>query len=88
MKTHRHLISNKEGLHARTAVTLAQICRDTGCRVEVTGGDCSADGSDIFAVMKLNAARGMELEFRVDGSDEEEVMKQVIDFCRDFLTEE
>jgi len=85
MKTYRHLITNDEGLHARIAVLLVQICRDVQCRAEVWNRGNLANGADVFAVMKLGAGKGDELEFRLEGAAEEEILLQVMRFCAENL---
>jgi len=87
MKTYRHLITNDEGLHARIAVLLVQICRDVQCQVEVWNRENHANGADVFAVMKLGAGKGDGLEFRLEGAAEEEILLQVIQFCTEHLSE-
>lgn len=81
MKGYRYVITNPEGLHARIAVNLAKICRDAEGRIVVSAGDRKADGKEVFAVMNLYAVKGDELVFLVEGGDEEEILRQIQEFC-------
>ena len=44
-----------------------------------------ANGKEVFSVMNLYANQGDELEFLVDGSDEEEILGQIAVFCGEYL---
>lgn len=81
MRRYRYIITNPEGLHARLAVELAKICRDAESRVTVSAGKRKANGKEVFTVMNLYAGPGDMLEILVEGSDEEEIMRQITYFC-------
>lgn len=81
MREYRYVITNPEGLHARLAVDLVKICRDAESRIEVTCGKKTANGREVFTVMNLCAVKGDELEFAVEGGDEEEIIRQIEEFC-------
>ncbi len=81
MRTYRYVIMNPEGLHARLAVDLVKICRDAESRIEVSCGKKRANGKEVFTVMNLYAVKGDELEFLVEGGDEEEILRQINEFC-------
>ena len=81
MRIYRYVIMNPEGLHARLAVELAQICRDAESRIEVSCGKRKATGKEVFTVMNLYAVKGDELEFLVEGGDEEEILRLIEEFC-------
>lgn len=85
METYKHLIISRDGLHARIAVYLAKICRDEESTVEVRNKERRANGKEVFSVMNLYANQGDELEFLVDGSDEEEILGQIAVFCGEYL---
>ena len=85
METYKHLIISRDGLHARIAVYLAKIRRDAESTVEVRNKERRANGKEVFSVMNLYANQGDELEFLVDGSDEEEILGQIAVFCGEYL---
>lgn len=85
MRKYRYVITNPEGLHARLAVELAKICRDAESRVSVSTGGKSANGKEVFTVMNLYAGPGNELEFLMEGMDEEEILRQIEEFCKKCL---
>lgn len=85
MRRYRYVITNPEGLHARLAVELAKICRDAESCVAVSTGNKHANGKEVFTVMNLYAGPGDELEFLVEGSDEEEILRQIERFCEKYL---
>lgn len=85
MKRYRYVIIIPEGLQGRLAVKLAEICQDAESCVTVNTGSKHADGKKALMVMSLCARHGDELEFLVDGSDEEEVLQQIEIFCEKYL---
>ncbi len=72
MVTFIHKISDPNGLHAINAARLARFCRDCPARVRVACRDTAADARQMMGLMKLRAKQGDVLEFRVEGTDEED----------------
>ena len=74
-------IINKLGLHARAAAKLVGVASAHSSSVQIIKDGRSADAKSIMAVMMLAAAKGTELSFEIEGSDEEtawEAIKELI----------
>ncbi len=76
---------NPQGLHARLAVELVKICRDAESHVDVMKDGVKVNGREAFSVMNLYARSGDRLEFAVRGMDEDDILLQIIRFCRENL---
>lgn len=72
-----HKISDPKGLHAINAAHLARFCRECPCRVRAACRDSAADAGQMMGLMKLRAKRGDVLEFRVEGTGEEETAEKL-----------
>ena len=77
MVTFIHKISDPNGLHAINAARLARFCRDCPARVRVACRDTAADARQMMGLMKLRAKQGDVLEFRVEGTDEEDAAEKL-----------
>ena len=77
MVTFIHKISDPNGLHAINAARLARFCRDCPARVRVACRDTAADARQMMGLMKLRAKQGEVLEFRVEGTDEEDAAEKL-----------
>jgi phosphocarrier protein len=64
-------IINKLGLHARAAAKLVATASHYGSKVQIQKDARQADAKSIMAVMMLAAAKGSELTFSIEGSDEQ-----------------
>ena len=77
MVTFIHKIADPNGLHAINAARLARFCRDCPARVRVACRDTAADARQMMGLMKLRAKQGDVLEFRVEGTDEEDAAEKL-----------
>ena len=77
MVTFIHKISDPNGLHAINAARLARFCRDCPARVRVACRDTAADARQLMGLLKLRAKQGDVLEFRVEGTDEEDAAEKL-----------
>ncbi len=77
MVTFIHKISDPNGLHAINAARLARFCRDCPARVRVACRDTAAYARQMMGLMKLRAKQGDVLEFRVEGTDEEDAAEKL-----------
>lgn len=73
-------IQNETGLHARPAASLVQFVKKYDESVEIIVDGKVADAKSIFNVMSLGISKGTEVILRVDGSNEENTIKEVADF--------
>ena len=79
MISQRITIINKLGLHARAANKFVDTAAQFASRVEVTKDKKSVDGKSIMSIMLLAAAKGDELELRVEGDDEQQAFAAISD---------
>ena len=70
----------KEGLHARPASELAQVCQVIESDIVLTKGDRDVDPKSILGIMTLGAAYGDEVIFKVTGSDEDKAIETLEDY--------
>lgn len=70
-------IINQLGLHARPAARLVKLAGKFRSRITLKRGDASADAKSILSLLTLAAAKGIELELSVEGSDEEAAFSAV-----------
>lgn len=81
MKEFKHIIKDKNGLHARPAGMLASVAKtfESDIRVEAQGKE--ADGKRLLSLMSLGAKCGTELHFKIEGKDEDVAIKALIEHC-------
>lgn len=71
------LIKNKYGLHARPAGMIVDITSHAQSEVQIRYRDARANAKSILNVMMLAATPGSEIEFLIDGPDEQLVSQQL-----------
>jgi phosphocarrier protein len=72
-------VSNRLGLHARAAAKLVQLSGRFGSRVSLICRGREVNAQSILGVMMLAAGKGVVVVVRVDGSDEEDALRAVVD---------
>ena len=70
-------INNELGLHSRTAALFVQLCSKFKSEIYIEKDDFQINGKSIMGVMALGASLGETVNIIVDGSDEEEAMKEI-----------
>ena len=78
-------IINKLGLHARAAAKLVNLACSFESSVELQKDGKRVNGKSIMGVMMLAASQGTQLSLLIDGEDESEALKQVLDLINDKL---
>lgn len=76
------IIQTKSGLHARPASILVSLIRGFRSEVTLLYGNKQAKGTSIISILALGLKSKSELKILVDGEDESETLKAVIDFFR------
>jgi phosphocarrier protein NPr len=72
------MVLNRQGLHARAAVLLAELARRFEAKVElITGDRRRATTTDVLQTLALGAAEGEELLLAATGSDAETALEAV-----------
>jgi phosphocarrier protein HPr len=72
-------VSNRLGLHARAAAKLVQLSGRYGSRVSLICRGREVNAQSILGVMMLAAGKGVVVVVRVDGADEEDALRAVVD---------
>lgn len=81
-------ITNKAGLHARTATKFVQIVAKFTSTVELGTEAKMVDGKNILSIMLLAAPLGSELILLIDGDDEELVLQNLQELSNNRFGEE
>lgn len=72
MREFRHVVEDNNGLHARPAGMLANVCKGFESEIKVKADGKEADGKRLLSLMSLGAKHGVLLHFIINGSDEKE----------------
>jgi phosphotransferase system HPr (HPr) family protein len=70
---------NQLGLHARAAAQLVRLASSFQSSIQLmrTDNRVMAEAKSILSVLTLAAAKGTELELKVDGEDEQEAFRAI-----------
>lgn len=79
MQQQQITIVNKLGLHTRAAAKLVALASRFESKIELINQDRVADAKSIMGVITLGAAKGTELELKINGNDEEAAKDAVIE---------
>ncbi|MDY2778018.1 MAG: HPr family phosphocarrier protein [Collinsella sp.] len=74
------IISNATGLHARPAAKLVEVCGPFSSSIFLDFNGKKINAKSIINVMTSGVASGSEVTLRVEGEDEEEAFKAVVDY--------
>ncbi len=85
MKEYCHTVVNKLGMHARPAGMFNKLAKRTKADIKVWKGDKSAGVLQILAVMGMGIKQGDDIRITVEGENEEEVMNEVQEICKEVL---
>ena len=72
-------ITNKAGLHARAAAKLVSAASAFSSNIEIGNDEKFVDGKSILSIMLLAAGQGSELDLIIEGEDEEQALKALLD---------
>ncbi len=76
-------IVNRLGLHARAAAKLTQLAGSYHSDVWMARDGRRVNAKSIMGVMMLAAAKGTNIEFEIDGPDEQAAMDAIIALIND-----
>ena len=87
MKTFKYKITDEVGIHARPAGLLVKEAGkyESVIIIKNLANDKSAEAKKLFGVMGLTVKYGDEVEFTVDGKDEEEAYNGLKKFAEENL---
>lgn len=71
-------VKNEHGVHARPATKLAQVAAKYTSSITVVNSGMEADAKSVISIMMLAAVKGTMLTIRVDGDDEADALKDVV----------
>lgn len=80
-----YVITDKMGLHARPAGLLVKLAQKYKAKIMVQKGDQTNDAKKIFGVMSLAAKQRDQLDFFIEGEDENAAAAALQSFLRDNL---
>ena len=81
------LIINKLGLHARASAKLTQLASSFKCEVMLSRNDRRVNAKSIMGVMMLAAGKGATIGIEINGEDEAEAMRAIVNLINDYFGE-
>lgn len=81
MKKFTYKVALENGLHARPAGALATEARKFKSSVKVKTAEKEADAKRLLSLMSLGATNAAELEFEIEGEDEDVAYNALKSFC-------
>ena len=82
------IVPNRSGLHARTAAKLVSTTTEFECQIEIGNDRELVDAKSILKIMLLAAAQGSELKLILNGPDEQEALKAILELVDNHFGEE
>lgn len=77
-------ITNKTGLHARPATDFVKEAKKYKSNILVEFNGKKADGKSVLGILTLGVSQGSTIKIYVDGEDEGEAVKALIDLINSF----
>ena len=68
------------GLHARPGSEFVKYCQQFDCDVEIKVGDKTANGKSLLSLFKIEPKQFSIIDLHITGSDEEELMENLINW--------
>jgi phosphocarrier protein len=87
MQTAEGRIINKLGLHARAAAKLVSLASTFESAIDIEKEGRRVNGKSIMGVMMLAASQGTTLTLHIEGPDEDEAQRQLVDLVEDYFGE-
>jgi len=87
MITQKVTIINKMGLHARPASNFVKMAQSFTSSVEIMKGEKRLNAKSMIGILAAGAKYGTEIELAVHGDDEQEALRQLIEFINAGLGE-
>lgn len=82
------MIQNKLGLHARASMKLINVAGRFQSEILIKHANAEVNAKSIMNVMALAVSKGSEIELIIDGPDEKEAMKAVVELINDRFGED
>lgn len=77
-------ITNKTGLHARPATDFVKEAKKYKSNILVEFNGKKADGKSVLGILTLGVSQGSTIKIYVDGEDEREAVRALIDLINSF----
>jgi phosphotransferase system HPr (HPr) family protein len=71
------VVTDPAGVHARTAVAIAKVVRDSRSRVVLSNEHDKAEGTDVLHILSLAAPCGSQVLVEAVGPDAEDVLNAI-----------
>ncbi|MBR4462875.1 MAG: HPr family phosphocarrier protein [Erysipelotrichaceae bacterium] len=85
MVSQEFTVKNPTGIHARPASMLVQLCSKINDEISiVTQDQKTVNPKSILSVLMGGMAKGMKITVNVEGENEEESLKQIIELLDSF----
>jgi phosphocarrier protein HPr len=81
-------ISNKSGLHARSAATFVQLATKFKSDVKVKKEEVEVNGKSILGMMMLGAIYGSKIILKITGPDEKRALEELSELIKNKFGEE
>jgi phosphocarrier protein len=78
-------ILNKSGLHARPAARFVQLTNKFKSNIQICKSSKCVDAKNILKVLSLGIDQGDIITLKVEGSDEEEAYKSILELLLNVL---
>lgn len=85
MKEMSYVITNPEGISARTAGLLTQEALKFSCAIQIAKEDMKQSCKSITGVVSMKGKKGDEVTFTFDGADEERAYSEISRFVKENL---
>ena len=85
MKIAEIKILNKSGLHARPAARFVQLTNKFKSSIQICKSSKCVDAKNILKVLSLGIDQGDIITIKVEGSDEEEAYKSILELLLNVL---
>jgi phosphocarrier protein len=72
-------ITDENGFHIKPSKNLCQSMMDFKSSIKIVCGNREANAKSLLSVLGAQIKQGDEVEFIIDGEDEEEAMKAILD---------
>ncbi|WP_167578089.1 HPr family phosphocarrier protein [Ammoniphilus sp. YIM 78166] len=76
------VINSKRGLHLRPATQLASVAQEFTSDIKVGCDGKIVPGKSALGLLKLEVKEGHKISILIDGEDEEEAMKGIMELIR------
>ncbi len=81
------IIINELGLHARAAAKVVRIANGFKSNITLKKDNKNADAKSIMKILMLSASKGSSIEICIDGNDQDDAMKAVVEIFKNGFDE-